>query len=255
MEWSDEGIVLGCKQHGEANVVLEVMTALHGRHFGLVRGGRSRRLQPVLQAGNSLALSWRARLEDHLGQFSVELLTSRAARLIDSAAALDGLATLTSHLRLLPERDAHEALFEATRIIVEHLPDPVIAGPLIVRFELALLQELGFGLDLSQCAATGVRDGLAFVSPKTGRAVSAAAGEPFRDKLLALPRFIRHGTNDPVPDTHDIAAGFALTGYFLDRHVFEPRGLPAPLARERFAQRVARAIAMEEGVNEHFPSS
>lgn len=233
MDWSDEGIVLGCRRHGEANVVLEAMTRAHGRHLGLVRGGRSSRMQPVLQPGNSVALTWRARLDEHLGNYSVEGLALRAARFIDAPVALYALGTLTALTRLLPERDPHPALYDAWLVLVEHLDDPSICPALVVRFEAAVLAELGFGLDLSVCAATGGNDDLIYVSPKSARAVSAAAGEPYRDRLLTLPAFLLGREETPHPTPAEIAAGFALTGYFLTRHVFEPRAIPMPDARAR----------------------
>ncbi|MCJ2084011.1 DNA repair protein RecO [Methylobacterium sp. J-090] len=238
MQWTDDGLVLGLRRQGETSVVLELMTAAHGRHLGLVHGGRSRRMQPVLQPGNRVQATWRARLDDSLGAFAVEPLESVAARLMGSGLALHGISHLASLLRLLPERDPHPELYAAARILIDHLHDPDIAPPLMVRFELAILAELGFGLDLSACAATGGNDALIYVSPRSGRAVSASAGEPYRDKLLALPDFLRErAPNDPVPMTpegRDVTAGFTLTGYFLDQHIWGPRALPPPDARVRF---------------------
>ncbi|ACA18659.1 DNA repair protein RecO [Methylobacterium sp. 4-46] len=237
MQWSDEGLVLGARRLGETGVVLELMTAAHGRHLGLVHGGRSRRMQPVLQPGNRVRAVWRARLDDGLGSFAVEPLDSAAGRLIGSRLALYGLAHAAALLRLLPERDPHPGLYEAARVLIDHLADAAIAPPLMVRFELAVLAELGFGLDLSACAATGSNAYLAYVSPKSGRAVSAAAGEPWRDRLLALPDFLvarEAGGTGATPTARDVRQGFTLTGYFLDQHVWAPRGLAPPEARERF---------------------
>jgi DNA repair protein RecO (recombination protein O) len=241
MHWTDEGLVLGTRRHGEAGVVLELLTREHGRHLGLVHGGRSQKLQPVLQPGNSVQATWRARLDEHLGTYTVEPLTSRAARLIASPLALAGIATLTALLRHLPERDPHPDLHEMAEALADHLDEPDLAGPLFVRFELALLAELGFGLDLSACAATGATRDLAYVSPKSGRAVSAAAGEPYRDRLLPLPGFLvgQPRGNRPAPD--EIAQGFALTGYFLDRAVFDPHGQRLPDERARFVASAVRA--------------
>ena len=165
MEWRDEEIILGTRRHGETSAILEVMTRAHGRHLGLVRGGRSRKQQPVLQAGNRVDLLWRARLDEHLGTFQVEALDLNAARLFDSAAAIYGLQTLAGHLRLLPERDPHERLYETLGLVIDHLDDPQAAGELVVRFEIMMLDELGFGLDLTECAATG----LARTSPMSRR--------------------------------------------------------------------------------------
>ena len=156
-----------------------------------------------------------------------------AARLFDSAVAVYGLQTLAAHLRLLPERDPHAGLFDALVLMIGHLNDPVEAAELVVRFELLILEELGFGLDLSACAATGVRDDLGYVSPKSGRAVSRAAGTPWRDKMLALPAFLLRGT-DRHPEPGEIEDAYRLTGYFLQRHVYQPRGMTEPEARAGF---------------------
>jgi DNA repair protein RecO (recombination protein O) len=247
LEWSDEGIVMGVRRHGEANVLLELMTRAHGRHLGLVRGGRSTRMQAVLQPGNGVAVTWRARLEDHLGAFAVEGTDLRAARLIGSPPGLYGLGMLGHLVRLLPEREANPGLFDALRIVVEALDDPNLAAPLLIRFELAILSELGVGLDLTCCAVTGAREGLVYVSPKSGRAVSAAAGEAWKDRLLALPRFLADGQGRSIPDPGDLAAGFALTGYFLTRHVLDPRGIAMPDVRAALIASVASRDCGEEG--------
>jgi DNA repair protein RecO (recombination protein O) len=232
MEWRDEGVVLGVKKHGESSVIVELLTRGHGRHLGLVRGGRSTRFQSLLQPGNSLLLEWRARLDEHLGAYAVEPLTLRAGRLIGSALALHGLSYLGALVRLLPERDPHEALHEALTVIVDHLDAAEVAPALIARFEARILAECGFGLDLEKCAASGVREDLIYVSPKSGRAVSATAGAPWRDKLLPLPAFLRG--EEPPPLAADIADAFRMTGYFLERDLFGPRGLPMPDARRAF---------------------
>ena len=241
MEWRDEGIILGTRRHGETSAILEVMTRAHGRHLGLVRGGRSRKQQPVLQAGNRIEIIWRARLDEHLGTFQVEALDLNAARLFDSAAAIYGLQTIAAHLRLLPERDPHERLYEPLGLVIEHLDDPGAAGELLVRFEIMMLDELGFGLDLTECAATGARDDLAYVSPKSGRAVSRGAGEPWRDRMLALPAFLLE--TGLRADTEAIADAFRLTGFFFARHVYEPRGLAEPEARAAFLGALRRHYA------------
>ena len=238
MEWRDEGLVIGLKRHGETSCLVEAMTRAHGRHFGLVRGGRSPRLGPALQPGNTLGLVWRARLDEHLGTFAVEPLTLRAGRLLESAMALAGLGLLGALTRLLPERDPHEGLFEALTVMADHLDDPEIAPALMARFEARILGECGFRLDLEACAATGSREDLIYVSPKSGRAVSAAAGEPYRDRLLPLPAFLRE--NGTSPSSADIDAAFRLTGFFLERDLFAPRGLPMPDARRAFMAAMGR---------------
>ncbi|MGE5771290.1 MAG: DNA repair protein RecO, partial [Hyphomicrobiales bacterium] len=191
MQWTDEGIVLGAKRLGEANAVLELVTREHGRHLGLVRGGSSSRLKPILQPGNSVSATWRARLDEHLGSFTVEGLSLRAASFFSSPHAIYGVSHLAALVRLLPERDPHPALYESLDGILSHLDDAAFAAPMVVRFELQLLSDLGFGLDLERCAATGVSGDLVYVSPKSGRAVSRLAGEPWADKMLRLPAFLR----------------------------------------------------------------
>jgi len=234
MQWTDEGVILGTRRHGETSLIVELLTLEHGRHLGLVRGGRSRRQQPVLQPGNSVLATWRARLEEHLGNYTVEATTLRAAQLMEESVGLCGLQVIASLVRLLPEREPHPELYTGVVALLDLLEDPRIAGGLLVRFEARMLEELGFGLDLERCAATGTTGDLVFVSPKTGRAVSRAAGEPYNDRLLTLPRFMVANGNVAAPEPVDIVAGFRLTGYFLARHVYEPRGIAPPEARDRF---------------------
>jgi DNA repair protein RecO (recombination protein O) len=240
MQWTDEGIVIGIKRHGEANAILELMTREHGRHLGLVRGGFGSRLKPVLQTGNSVSAAWRARLDEHLGNYTVEGLRLRAANFFSAPHAIYGVTHLAALMRLLPERDPHAGLYEALDEILNHLDDAVPAAPMIVRFELQLLSELGFGLDLERCVATGVSGDLVYVSPKSGRAVSRTAGEPWADKMLRLPAFLRE--RDAVPSGHDLADGFALTGFFLARHALEPRGLALGDERAHFIAALNRAL-------------
>jgi DNA repair protein RecO (recombination protein O) len=240
MQWTDDGIVLGVKRHGEANAILELMTHGHGRHLGLVRGGFGSRLRPVLQPGNSVSAAWRARLDEHLGNYTVEGLRLRAASYFSAPHAIYGVTHLAALMRLLPERDPHTGLYEALDAILDQLDDPALAAPTVVRFELRLLSELGFGLDLEQCAATGASGDLAYVSPKSGRAVSRTAGEPWADKMLRLPAFLRQ--HDAIPSGHDLADGFALTGYFLTRHVLEARGLSLGDERAHFIAALNRVL-------------
>lgn len=241
MEWNDEGTIIGVRRHGESAVILEAMTRHHGRHLGLVRGGRSSKVQPVLQPGNAVALTWRARLDEHLGEYKVELLASHAARLMAQPVALYGLGTVSALLRLLPERDPHPALHEGLSVLIEHLDEIRLAPALMVRFELAMLAELGFGLSLDRCAVTGLREELSHVSPKSGKAVSRQAAQPYLDRLLALPAFLSEGQGARQPAPAEIAAGFALTGFFLRRHLYEPRGLLEPPERERLVGLAVRA--------------
>jgi DNA repair protein RecO (recombination protein O) len=244
MQWTDEGIVLGVKRHGETSVILELMTQARGRHLGLVRGGVGTRLRGVLQPGNSLRATWRARLDEHLGNYAVEGTNLRAARFLIAAHAVHGVTHLAALCRLLAEREPHAAIYGALEDILDHLDDPLTVAPAIARFELAFLAELGFGLDLESCAATGTTAELVYVSPRSGRAVSRAAGEAYHDKLMVLPPFLR---DDAMPASPaDLASAFALTGFFLDRHAFAPRGLAVPEARAQFVTTIARACAAAE---------
>jgi len=238
MDWSDEGIFLGAKPLGEANAVAELFTLGHGRHLGLVRGGRSRRLRPLLQPGNRLRVTWRARLSEHLGGFNVELIDAHAARALDDAAALAAIGSLAGLARLLPERDPHPQLYADALHVIGAFDAPRLWPALLVRWELLLLQELGFGLDLSECAATGGDSDLVYVSPRSGRAVSREAGQPYDAKLLKLPAFLRE--DDAASDESDLLSGFALTGYFLERDVLAPHGLAMPETRERLIGLLAR---------------
>lgn len=226
------------RAHGETAAVAELMTRLHGRHLGLVHGGRSRRSRPILQIGNHVDAVWNGRLPEHLGALTLELRRGFAAESMGSAAALAALTSLASLSRLLPERDPHPNLFEVTLFVLGFLDDPAVWPALMVRWELAVLEELGFGLDLSTCAATGASNNLIYVSPRSGRAVSRDAGEPYKDRLLSLPPFL---CGRPAPETTpaDIADGFALTGHFLQTRVLEPRDLAMPDARRRMLEVLA----------------
>jgi DNA repair protein RecO (recombination protein O) len=241
MQWTDEGIVLGVRRHGEANAIVDLMTRAHGRHLGLVRGGAGSRMRPVLQAGNTVNAVWRARLDEHLGSYTIEGMRLRAATFFAASHAVYGVTHLAGLARLLPERDPHPAIHAALDEILDSLGDAGVAAPLVVRFEVKLLSELGFGLDLDICASTGARNDLTYVSPKSGRAVSRAAGEPWADRMLRLPAFI----GDPAirPSGSDLADGFALTGFFLARHVFEPRGLALSAERAHFIAAIGRAFS------------
>jgi DNA repair protein RecO (recombination protein O) len=232
-------VILSVRKHGETSAIVELFTRGQGRYLGLVRGGRSRRLRPVLQPGNSVHATWRARLSEHLGTMDVEASKLRVAVIIEDPLRLAGLSTLTTLSQLVAEREAHERLYDASLLVLDAIEADSHWPALLVRWELGLLEELGFGLDLGRCAATGTQDDLVYVSPKSARAVSGSAGEPYADKLLRLPMFLR-GLGQVDPTEEDILSGFALTGYFLERHVFEPRGLPKPESRERVISRLAR---------------
>ena len=238
MEWSEEGIILSVRKHGETNAIVELFARSQGRTLGLVRGGRSRRLRPILQPGNSVAAHWRARLAEHLGTMTVEASKVRVAALIDDPLRLAALSSMSALLQLVAEREPHERLYDATLLVLDALEEDAHWQPLLVRWELGLLDELGFGLDLASCAATGSRDDLVYVSPRSGRAVSAKAGRPYAERLLGLPGFLTGASG--AADLGAILGGFDLTGYFLARHVFEPRGTAPPEARERLISRLKR---------------
>ena len=234
MHWTDDGIVLSARPHGESSAVVQLLTRGQGRHAGLVRGGQGKRARGIYQPGNLVAANWTARLAEHLGNYTCELLESHAARVLDDPprlAALSAAAAVSE--AALPEREPHPACFEGFLALLAALPGDHWAE-VYVRWELALLAELGFGLDLESCAAGGANDQLAYVSPKSGRAVSLAAGEPYRDKLLPLPGFlIGRGGGGAA----EVEQGLALTGFFLERHVFAPHHRDLPAARRRLAER------------------
>ncbi|SHE58881.1 DNA replication and repair protein RecO [Kaistia soli DSM 19436] len=250
MQWTDQAIVLGMRRLGDSSAVLELMTAKRGRHLGVVRGARSRRLAPMLQPGNRVEATWRARLDEQLGLFTIEPLTMRAAKLIERPLSLFALQVLAGHLGLLAERESHPELHGAVDSALDSFaesPGPsalAIAG-FVARFELAFLNESGFGLDLSRCAVTGTTEGLVFVSPRTGRAVSGPAAAGYEDRLLPLPRLLfgQHGAND---DRRAIDEAFRLTGHFLDRHIYQPRALAEPSARRELLTWIGRELAGSE---------
>ena len=239
MEWLDNGIVLGGRTYGETSVILELLTAEHGRHLGLVQGGRSRRLRPVLQPGNAVEATWRARIDHHMGAYRVEGLKLRAAGIMESAVSLHAVNHLCGLARLLPEREPQPALHAMLDAIVDDLDDRDSLPLRIVQFELAFLAALGFGLDLTCCAATGSRDDLNYVSPKTGRAISESAAGIYADRLLSLPPFLRpFGAEADIAPEH-LAAAFRLTDHFLMRDIFAPRNVARPTARLAYIETLA----------------
>ena len=229
MQWTSEGLLIGVRRHGETSVIAEVMASQHGRTLGLVRGGRSSKLAATLQPGNTVQLTWRARLEEHLGTMTVELVDARAADLIADRTRLYACQLLCDHLRLLPERDPHDRLLGLAVEALDEGKDRLALGAELARFELALLDELGFGLDLNACAVTGQTTDLTHVSPKTGRAASREAAAPYRDRLLRLPQFL---ISDSEATKADIADAFRLTGHFLHMHVWDPRQIDPPAMRD-----------------------
>ena len=239
MEWQGDGLILNTRKHGENSAIIDVLTRDKGRHMGLVRGGRSRTMRPVLQAGNLVKVVWRARLEDHLGAFSVDPHRMIVAGIIDDVHRLAGLTTVTTLASLLPEREPHPRIYDASMLLIEHLQDDAIWPAVLVKWEMGLLEELGFGLDLSKCAVSGDTAGLTHVSPRTGRAVCAREADPWKDKLLVLPAFVAGASGEA--SNAEIVQGLKLTGHFLARHIFEPRGVSVPEQRQRILRWLAQA--------------
>jgi len=235
MEWSDDAIVLSVRAHGETSAIVETLTREHGRHSGLVRGGASRRARALLQPGNTLHAQWRARLSEHLGNFTLDLAAARAGTMMDNRASLIGLNAFTGVASAaLPEREPHASVYLAAEILLDAMMEEGFHhwAPLFVRWETGLLNDLGFGLDLSRCAVTGSADDLVYVSPRSGRAVSREAGEGYKSRLFALPPFLL-GSQNASPDAADIAAGLRLTEHFLLERVLRPHGREMPAARLR----------------------
>ena len=241
LEWTEEAIVLGARLHGETSVVAELFTRDRGRWNGMVHGGRSRRARPLLQAGNLVEATWTARLDEHLGRFTLEPIRLRAASLMQSSIGIYGAQTVAGHLRLLPERDAHARLYDMADVLLDRLDDTALGAELMIRFERQLLQELGFGMDLSACATTGVTDDLLFVSPRSGRAVSREGAEGYEDRLLPLPPFMLREDVGGA-SKNNLAEGFALTGKFLERAVWHTREIDAPVERDAFRRAVLKAL-------------
>ncbi|AFR26151.1 DNA repair protein RecO [Bartonella quintana] len=243
MKWKEQAVILGTRQYGETSIILEVMTRQHGRYMGIVKGGHSRRMAGLLQPGNFVEAEWWARLDEHLGLFRLEALDLYAARLILLPEALYALQLIVFHLRLLPERDPYPSLYDILHLFMQNFDESFVNAELLVRFEMRLLEELGFGLDLSRCAATGHQERLFYVSPKSGRAVCEEAGRPWKEKLLTLPQFLVRRAIRPV-NFNDIINGFILTGFFLMRHVWEPRGIKQPSVRVNLIQLFERRFRM-----------
>lgn len=238
MEWHDIGFVIAARRHGESGAIVELLTRNHGRHAGLVRGGQSPRFRAVLQPGNEVAAIWRGRLSEHLGTIACELVRPHAAGLLDDPDRLAGLSAAAALIAAaLPEREPQPEMFAALGELFEAIDSAADWPVHYVGWERDLLAALGFGLDLGRCAVTGVVTDLAYVSPRTGRAVSRAAGLAYHDRLLILPRFLWcEGPADP----REITLGLALTEHFLVQHVFAPQGRTLPAARARLAERMRR---------------
>ncbi|MFN3857874.1 MAG: DNA repair protein RecO [Caulobacter sp.] len=240
MEWEDEAYLLAARPHGEAGAIVELLTERHGRHAAHIAGGASRRMRPLLQPGTRVIVRYRARVEGQLGSAALEPMGEGPSELFDDPLALSGLAAAAAVASgALPEREPHPGAYHAFEALIGALSWPDIWPAVFVRFEAGLLQELGFGLDLSKCAATGAMDDLVWVSPRTGRAVSRAAGEPYADRLLPLPPFLLSAQQGLA--SGDVRAGFDLTGHFLEQFVFAPFNRPLPPARVWLLERLADA--------------
>jgi len=240
MEWRDQGILLSARRHGETSAIIEVFTPEQGRHAGVVRGGTSRKIAPSLQPGAQLDVAWRARLEDHIGAFTVEPLRSRAAVAMQDRLALAGLNAVTALLSFcLPEREPHPALYQRTEALLDMLGQGDVWPLAYLKWELRLLEEMGYALDLESCAVTGVSEELIYVSPKSGRAVSAKGAGEWADRLLPLPTVLRGGTGSDA----EIAQGLVTTGHFLTAHLARDLGgKPLPEARARFIDAFSRRL-------------
>ena len=247
MDWRDTGILLTTRKHGESSLIIEVFTPMHGRHLGVVRGGASRKRSPHLQAGAQLDLNWKARLEDHIGSFTAELIQSRAAMAMSNRRALAGLNAVTALLSfLLPERDPHPELYSESESLLDLLAHPEKFVRAYLHWEMRLLADLGYGLDLSACAVTGQKHGLVYVSPKTGRAVSAAGAGSWADRLLPLPPTLLDPAlldASPAP-MFEIAKALQVTGHFLAHHLAPALGeRPLPAARARYVDQLGKSAA------------
>ncbi|AXI45067.1 DNA repair protein RecO [Sulfitobacter sp. SK012] len=241
MEWRDQGILLNTRCHAETSVIIEVFTPSQGKHAGIVRGGTSRKIAPILQPGAQLDVMWRARLEDHIGAFTVEPVRSRAAIVMSDRLALAGLNAVTGMLSFcLPEREPHLALYQRSEALLDLLGENELWPLAYLRWEVSLLEGMGHGLDLSACAVTGAQEELIYVSPKSGRAVSAEGAGEWADRMLPLPDVLR-GQGDA--SDAEIAVAFRTTGYFLETHLAQGLGSrPLPQARARFIEAFSRLL-------------
>lgn len=239
MEWRAEGILLTMRRHGESAAIIDTFTEARGRHAGVVRGGGGRRMAPVLQPGAQLDLTWRARLEEHLGNFTVEPLRGRAATVMGDRASLAGVAAVTALAAfVLPERQAYPALYRQTEAVLDLIGESALWPYAYLRWEAALLSEMGFGLDLSSCAVTGAEEGLVFVSPRTGRAVSAAGAGIWADRLLPLPPCLRGAAPEGL---REVLEALVTTGHFLANRLAPSLGdKPLPDARTRLIEALTR---------------
>ncbi|HXE29677.1 MAG TPA: DNA repair protein RecO [Stellaceae bacterium] len=253
MQWSEEGIVLAARAHGERALVVQLLTREHGRHAGLLRGGQAPKTRAHWQIGNRLLVTWRARLAEHLGFLTGEVVEAHAANLLDDPLRLGALASAAAlAASALPEREPHPRAYRGLLHLLEALGTDDRWAIAYVEWEIALLEELGFGLDLSSCAATGATEDLVYVSPRSGQAVSAAAGAPYREKLLSLPAFLRGAAAQGAlqarpqekPTPQDVLDGLRLAGFFLEQRVFAPHQHKLPAARSRYVDALTKVFAI-----------
>jgi DNA repair protein RecO (recombination protein O) len=241
IEWQDEAALLAARPFGETSVIIEVFSEVHGRHAGVVRGGTSRKVAPILQPGAQLSVTWKARLDSHLGSFTVEPIRSRAAAAMGDRLALAGLNAVCGLLvMVLPEREAHPPLYDRTIALLDLLGQSDLWPLAYLRWEQALLEEMGFGLDLSACAVRGVNEDLIYVSPKSGRAVSREGAGEWVDRMLPLPPVLA-GKGDAT--AAEIALALATTGFFIEHKLIKGLGdRPLPPARARLVAEIARSV-------------
>ena len=239
MEWRDTGILLSVRRHGETSAIIDVFTPDRGRHAGVVRGGTSRKIAPILQPGALLDVTWKARLEEHLGAYTVEPVRSRAAHVMSEQITLAGLNAACALLTFaLPEREAMAAFHDQSEALFDMIGTNPAWTLAYLRWELTLLDALGFGLDLSTCASTGATDDLIYVSPRTGRAVSRNGAGQWADKLLPLPPSL---LGEGQGAASDLLAGLRTTGHFLTNRLAPALGdRPVPPARQRLVDLIAR---------------
>jgi DNA repair protein RecO (recombination protein O) len=240
VEWTDEAIVLATRPHGESSLLVQLLTRERGRHAGLAKGGQGKKARAIYQPGNRVTATWKARLEEQLGQLVCDLVRGDVALFIEDGDRLACFSAAASVAEAaLPEREAMPRVYETFASLLAALAEDRAWLAHFVAWELDLLAEIGFGLDLARCAVTGSTEHLAFVSPKSGRAVSFAAGQPYQDKLFRLPPFLLEpDLPETTPERHDALAALELTGFFLARHVFQPQGHDLPAARTRFIDRL-----------------
>jgi len=240
-QWQDQGIVLSARPHGENGAVVSLLTEGHGRHAGYVRGAHSSKMRGMLEPGNLVGVNWQTRVDGNLGTYALEQDRNLAGALMDDPLKLGALLAACSLCdAALPEREGHPGLFHGFLALMESM-DSELWGATYVMWEIALLRELGFGLNLTRCAGGGSSDTLMWVSPKSGHAVSAEAGAPYKEKLLPLPAFLRPQRGEVTPE--EILKGIALTGYFIEHWVFAQHRSGPPEERLRFQERFEKYCA------------